>query len=150
MISHITIKNMSFKANAAEISATLKGLDFFVCSKICLFPIFENGKFIYTAYIKVAEWMDCDMAYAVVKAIKDGKNTTAYIKETQELWELEKTSAEEICYTEDAKYLKWTTEFDLVDSDTESEYSEYESDVETIINAEVKAPEADFSVFSRF
>ena len=150
MISHVTIKNLSMNANAADISATLKGLNFFTSSKICLFPMYENGNFTYTAYIKVAEWMDCDMAYTVVKAIKDGKNPVAYIKETQELWNLEKTAAANISYTEDARYLKWSTEFDKVDSDTESDYSEYEADVEAITNAKVGAPETDFSAFSRF
>ena len=146
MISHVTIKNMS--NDAASIAATLKELDFFMTSKICLFPIFENGKFTYTAYIKVGEWMDCDMAYVIVKAMKDGKNTVAYVKQTGQLWELKQTTAEDMCYTEDAKFNQWTTEFDPIDSDTESEYSEYESDVETIINAEVKEPEPDFSLFS--
>ncbi len=146
MISHVTIKNMS--NDAAAIAATLKGLDFFMTSKICLFPVFENGKFTYTAYIKVGEWMDCNMAYVVVKAMKDGKNTVAYVKETGGLWELKQTTPADMCYTEDARFNQWTTEFDPVDSDTESEYSEYESDVETITNAEVKAPEQDFSVFS--
>ena len=146
MISHVTIKNMS--NDAAAIAATLKGLDFFVASKICLFPIFENGKFTYTAYIKVGEWMDCNMAYVVVKAMKDGKNTVAYVKELGQLWELKQTTQADMCYTEDARFSNWTTEIDPVDSDTESEYSEYESDVETITNAEVKAPEQDFSVFS--
>ena len=145
MISHVTIKNMS--NDAASIAATLKELDFFMTSKICLFPIFENGKFTYTAYIRVGEWIDCNMAYMVVKAMKDGKNTVAYVKELSQLWELKKTTAEDMCYTEDSRFSKWTTEIDPVDSDTESEYSEYESDVETIMRAEVKAPDEDFSEF---
>ena len=146
MISHVTIKNMS--NDAAAIDATLKRLDFFATSKICLFPAFENGKFTYTAYIRVGEWIDCNMAYVVVKAMKDGKNTVAYVKELGQLWELKQTTQADMCYTEDARFSNWTTEIDPVDSDTESEYSEYESDVETITNAEVKAPEQDFSVFS--
>ncbi len=145
MISHVTIDNMNNDASA--IAATLKKLDFFIASKICLFPLFENGKFKYTAYIKVGEWMDCDMAYNVVRAMKDGKNTVAYVKDTEQLWELKMTTDADICYTEDARYNKWTTEFDPVDSDTESDYSEYEADVEAIINAEVPEPEEDFSKF---
>lgn len=137
---------MTNDANA--IAATLKELNFLVASKICLFPLFENGTFKYTAYIRIAEWIDCDAAYNVVKAMKDGKNTVAYISKTQQLWELSKTAPADICHTEDQKYEKWTTEFNRVDSDTESDYSDYEMDADTISRVEYVEPALDFAMFS--
>ena len=137
---------MSNDANA--IAGTLKKLDFLIASKICVFPTFENNRLKYTAYIKVGEWMDCDMAYSVVRAMKDGKRTAAYIKETQQIWELEQTAGADIVYTESPNFQKWTTEFSMVDSDTESDYSEYEADLESIMAADILVPEPDFSKFS--
>ena len=146
MISHITINNIP--NDAAFIAATLKSLNLLISSKICLFPLFENGKFKYTAYIRVCEWIDCDAAYSVVKAMKDGKKTVVYIKETRELWELEKTAPDNVSYTEDARFKKWITVMDVMDYDTDSDYSEYEADLLAITYAEVKEPDADFSKFS--
>jgi hypothetical protein len=146
MISHITINDIP--NDAAFIAATLKGLNLLISSKICLFPLFENGKFKYTAYIRVFEWIDCDAAYSVVKAMKGGKKTVAYIKDTQELWELQKTAPNDVCYTEDARFKKWITVMDVTDCDTDSDYSEYEADLRAITYAEVKEPDDDFSKFS--
>ena len=78
----------------------------------------------------------------------DGKRTTAYIKETQQIWELEQTAVPDIVYTESPNFQKWTTEFSMVDSDTESDYSEYEADLESIMAADILVPEPDFSKFS--
>jgi hypothetical protein len=108
MISHITIKNMS--NNAHNIVATLSGLHIIVASTICLFPTFENGKFTYTAYIRVQEWADSDLAYAIIRAIKDGKKTQIYIKHTQEIWELEETLHAELCYTNGYRFRNWMSE----------------------------------------
>ena len=151
MISHITITGATstdMSSSAIDIFATLKELNFLVASRICLFPLFENGTFKYTAYIRVGEWIDCDAAYYLIRAIKDGKKTQAYIAKNQQLWNISKTDNADICHTECDAYTKWTTDFDIVDSDTDSEYSEYEEDVEMITNAEVAEPDLDFSRYA--
>jgi len=147
MISHITIKGTSF-SNSNDVFARLKELNFLVASRICLFPLFENGAFQYTAYIRVGEWIDCDAAYYLIRAIKDGNRT--YLSRTHQVWDISETSEADICHTSGSNaYKKWTTDFSLVDSDTDSEYSEYEADMETIANAEVREPELDFSRYAR-
>ena len=108
MISHITIKNMSNNAN--NIVATLSGLHIIVASTICIIPTFENGNFTYTAYIRVQEWADSDLACAIVRAIKDGKKTQIYIKDTMQIWELEATLPADLCYTSEHRFRNWMSE----------------------------------------
>jgi hypothetical protein len=147
MISHITIDNMV--ANSAdEIARVLKAdLKYLYASRICLFPRFENGVFSYTAYIKVGEWVDCDAAYYMIRAMKDGKRTQIYVKKGQ-LWDISVTAEADICHTNGSDaYKKWTTEFATLDTDSDTDYEEYEMDVETITNAKVDTPDTDFSAF---
>jgi hypothetical protein len=96
--------------NANNIVATLSGLHIIVASTICLFPTFENGNFTYTAYIRVQEWADSDLACAIVRAIKDGKKTQIYVKDTMQIWELEETLHEDLCYTNGNRFRDWMTE----------------------------------------
>ena len=103
MISYITIKNMS--NDASNITATLSGLHIIVASTIRLYPTFENGKF--TAHIRVQEWADSDLAYAIIRAIKDKKKTQIYIKHTQEIWELEETLLADLYYTRGKRGYNW-------------------------------------------
>lgn len=152
MISHITIKgetSADMSSNANDIFSTLKELNFLVASRICVFPLFENNTFKYTAYVRVGEWIDCDAAYYLIRAIKDGKNTRAYISKTQQLWDISETNEADIFHTSgNSMTNKWTTDFNMADSDTDSEYSEYEADMETITNAEVYEPESDLSRYA--
>lgn len=150
MISHITIGGMM--ANSAiEIARVLKeDLKFLCASRICLFPQFVDGVFKYTAYIRVGEWVDCDAAYNIIRAMKDGKRTRAYVKKGEQMWDISVTAAADICHTDGSNaFEKWTTEFATLDSDSDSDYAEYEMDVETIMNAELRVPDSDFSAFIR-
>jgi hypothetical protein len=147
MISHITIDNMVANS-AVEIARVLKeDLKFLYASRICLFPRFANGVFRYTAYIRVGEWVDCDAAYSVIRAMKDGKRTRALVHRDQ-LWDISMTDAADICHTDGSDaFENWTTEFATLDSDSDTDYAEYEMDVETIMNAKVGAPDSDFSAY---
>jgi hypothetical protein len=147
MISHITINNMGSKS-ATEIARILKeDLKFLCASRMCLFPQFVDGVFKYTAYVVVGEWLDCDAAYYMVRAMKDVKKTQVYIKKGEQLWDISMTTDADICHTEGG-FEKWTTEFATLDSDSDSDCAEYDMDVETITRAKVGAPELDFSAFS--
>jgi hypothetical protein len=150
MISHITIDNMVANS-AVEIARVLKeDLKFLYASRICLFPQFVDGIFRYTAYIRVGEWIDCDAAYNIIRAMKDGKRTRAYVKKSEQMWDISMTKMVDISMTDGGDaYNKWTTEFATLDSDSDSDYAEYEMDVETITNAEVGTPDSDFSAFIR-
>ena len=147
MISHITIDNMVANS-AVEIARVLKeDLKVLYASRICLFPQFVDGVFRYIAYIKVGEWVDCDAAYNVIRAMKDGKRTRALVHRDQ-LWDISMTETADICHTDGSDGFKqWTTEFATLDSDSDSDYAEYELDVEMIANAKVGAPDSDFSAF---
>jgi len=147
MISHITIDNVA--NSAVEIARVLKeDLKFLYASRICLFPQFVGGVFRYIAYIKVGEWVDCDAAYNVIRAMKDGKRTRVYVKKDEQLWDISMTATADICHTDGGDaFKKWTTEFATLDSDSDSDYAEYELDVETIANVKVGAPDSDFSAF---
>jgi hypothetical protein len=149
MISHVTINNIA--GGAVEIARILKeDLKFMYASRICLFPRFVDGVFRYTAYIRVGEWIDCDAAYNVIRAMKDGKRTQAYVKKDEQLWDISMTATADICHTDGSNgFKKWTTEFATLDSDSDSDYAEYEMDVETIANVEVREPDSDFSAFIR-
>ena len=149
MISHVTINNMKTR-DATEIARVLKeDLKFFYATRICLFPQFVDGVFKYTAYVEVGEWVDCDAAYYMIRAMKDAKKTQVYVKKGEQLWDISMTADADICHTEGSDaYKKWTTEFATVDSESGSDYEEYEVDAETITRAKVGAPELDFSTFS--
>jgi len=149
MISHITIDNMVANS-AVEIARVLKeDLKFLYASRICLFPRFADGVFRYSAYIRVGEWVDCDAAYNVIRAMKDGKRTQVYVKKSAQMWDISMTAEADICHTADGSdaFKKWTTEFATLDSDSDSDYAEYEMDMETIANVKVGAPDTDFSAF---
>jgi hypothetical protein len=149
MISHITIDNM-VENSAVEIARVLKeDLMFLYASRICLFPQFVDGVFSYTAYIKVGEWVDCDAAYYMIRAMKDGKRTQLYVKKGQ-LWDISITATADIYHTDGSDaFERWTTEFATLDTDSDSDYAEYEMDVETIASVNVGAPDTDFSAFIR-
>ena len=81
--------------------------------------------------------------------MKDAKKTQVYVKKGEQLWDISMTADADICHTEGSDaYKKWTTEFATVDSESGSDYEEYEVDAETITRAKVGAPELDFSTFS--
>jgi len=113
MISHITI--CSVPNDATQINNGLsKYLD---ASKICVFPSFENNKLTYTAYIQVREWSDCDAAYNIIKAMKDGKRVRIYV--LFQLWDITATVPADLWLTGVAN--RWAIEFEKKDDDDEQQ-----------------------------
>ena len=127
MISQITIWSDDDRIpnDATLIKSVFKKLDYLDASKICVFPSFENNNLKYIAYIQVREWSDCDAAYNIIKAMKDGKKVRIYVAELEQLWNISETSDADLWSTYGGN--KWTTAFEKVADPGYAEY-EYERD----------------------
>ena len=121
MISQITIRSVPNDATLIN-SGLNKYLD---ASKICVFPSFENNKLTYTAYIQVREWTDCDAAYNIIKAMKDGKRVRIYVAELEQLWDITATITADLWLTGGVN--RWITEFEKME---DPGYAEYEYELE--------------------
>ena len=125
MISQITIRSTEDMVpnDATLINNGLK--EYLDASRICVFPIFENNKLTYTAYIQVREWSDCDAAYNIIKAMKDGKRVRIYVAELFQLWDITATVRADLWLTGGAN--RWMTVFEKEDP-----YYEYDDEQQRI------------------
>lgn len=125
MISQITIRSTEDMVpnDATLINNGLK--EYLDASRICVFPIFENNKLTYTAYIQVREWSDCDAAYNIIKAMKDGKRVRIYVAGLFQLWDITATVRADLWLTGGAN--RWMTVFEKEDP-----YYEYDDEQQRI------------------
>ena len=125
MISQITIRSTEDMVpnDATLINNGLK--EYLDASRICVFPILENNKLTYTAYIQVREWSDCDAAYNIIKAMKDGKRVRIYVAGLFQLWDITATVRADLWLTGGAN--RWMTVFEKEDP-----YYEYDDEQQRI------------------
>ena len=93
------------------IALTLEYLQLCKVLKICVFPDFRRGELCYSAFIEVAEWMDSEAAYSLIKKIRDPLKEARIIYEDDKWWAVEETAEPDLCFTQDVKFKKWTSEF---------------------------------------
>ena len=123
MLSYITIQNANF--SATEIARLLQKLDILTPSSICMCPDFTRNQLRYTAHIAIAEWHAREAVYNLIQRIKDPKREARIIYISDQWWAVEETTAEDIRDINSAAFQRWTTRFDLSDTD-----SEFESDLD--------------------
>ena len=108
-INNLTIANVSNDRNV--IALILENLQLFRTQKICVMPEFRRGKVCYIAYIEVAEWFDREAAYNLIQNIKNPLKEARIVYSDDNWCAAEKTVAQDLQYTQDKAFKKWTTEF---------------------------------------
>ena len=95
----------------AIIALMLECLQLFRTKKICVMPDFRRGKLCFIAYIEVGEWFDREAAYNMIKRIQNPLKEARIVYSDDDWWAVEETVAEDLRYTRDARFQKWTTVF---------------------------------------
>ena len=117
-IKNITIAHVP--NDRVVIALLLEYLGLLKSKKICIMPDFQRSQLCYTAYIEVAEWCDRESAYNLIKKIKDPRKEARVVYTDDNWWVIEKTTEEDLKFTEGSEYGRWTTVFEEKTRDLES------------------------------
>jgi hypothetical protein len=108
-ITNITI---AFVPNdKAVIALILEYLQICRVKKMCVFPDFKRNQMCFTAFIEVAEWCDREVAYNLIRKIQDPRKEARIVYADDNWWVVEETKEEDLKFTQNAEFAKWTTEF---------------------------------------
>lgn len=116
-INNITIAYVP--NDRAVIALMLEYLGLLKTRKICVMPDFRGKQLCYMAYIEVAEWCDREAAYNLIQKIKNPRKEARIVYEDDNWWVVEKTTEEDLKYTQSDAFKKWTTEFKPVTIEVE-------------------------------
>ncbi len=109
MLSNITIAHVPNDAN--KIALIFENLGLFKTKKICVFPEFNGVTRFYRAYVEVEEWCDREMAYNLIKRIKNPRQEARVVYNDDDWWTLEETEPEDLKYTQNQAFEQWTTKY---------------------------------------
>jgi hypothetical protein len=109
MLSNITIAHVPNDAN--KIALIFENLGLFKTKKICVFPEFSGKSRFYRAYVEVEEWCDREMAYNLIKRIKNPRQEARVVYDDDDWWAVEETETEDLKYTQSQAFEQWTTNY---------------------------------------
>ena len=121
MLSYVTIAHVP--NDATLVAYHLEKLGLFKTKAICVFPEFNGKTQFYRAYIEVSEWCDREMAYNMIKRIKNPRLEARLVYNDDNWWALEETSEAEIQYTQSPAFDQWTIRFQNAEDSDEDDAS---------------------------
>jgi hypothetical protein len=121
MLSYVTIAHVP--NDAALVAYHLEKLGLFKTKAICVFPEFNGKTQFYRAYVEVAEWCDREMAYNMIKRIKNPRQEARLVFNDDDWWTVEETTESEIQYTQSPAFNQWTTKFQDAEDDDDDDVS---------------------------
>jgi len=137
MISHVIIAHVP--NNAVTIALTLRKLGILVPKKICVMPEFNGKVQFYRAYVEVKQWFyDSKTADNLIARIQDPSKEARVVYSDDNWWTFEKAYRQDLKYTENDAFKKWTTNFEPRPIEFQAEATKYEENKKFISQLEAE------------